>query len=775
MKRILLALLMVAVSAAGAWGITELDATVPANSALISTFATYERETRAKVNELINAGTEAALPGIAMVSTYADFATALTTIGSTATTLLVNEDVTISADTTIPSNVQLVCTEGNILTVASGKVLTINGPFLCGLQQIFAGTGTVEFTNVTEVYPEWWGGLGDGTSDDSAEVRAAMISLPAEGGKVRFSCKNWTFNLTVDQPNIWLDGCGATSNTYWATGQWQAYDTTLPLVKVTSVAYSTGVKANTGFQLTNAHLNGINSDGVKFGQKGLLIRSSEYHNIDNVNVEYFVTYQLQLGDSDMVALGESGINSEWVYFGNFSNSTFKAHQTYTTGDTIKQIYDGNGVTSQYFANCNIYGPSASGGYTLYNVTNQRFTNSYMQIPADGHGLYKSSIASGKYMLVNTTVEGPYSGDYYADTACTVTSYHTTGNSVFSVLQMSNVNITGNYCDGNGEKWLLYEMEAAQQTPAFYQPRVVSALQFVYGGLEDYISQIAAARRVYLQRSRGTDYGENVLDIYGTNGTVVHASTTGTNRPALRVHNRLPRFSETRPYGISVVSQDVAGVFRLTIDDNGTTYPIYPALRIYRLAHDRAGDGLYDPTINGFGTGIDFYLGVDSVGAEDAAGRISYNWVSAATAAPTSTMDITIKGLKRNGDSASVGGLNLLNGATTFSSKGKDTHDITLKLDDNASMNVEQARIRAELTDNSTTAENSVISFWTKASGTLAERARITTRGIAVDGYTPANAQAACTTGEIAWDNSTIYVCVDGDATVKWRKTTMASW
>ena len=91
------------------------------------------------------------------------------------------------------------------------------------------------------------------------------------------------------------------------------------------------------------------------------------------------------------------------------------------------------------------------------------------------------------------------------------------------------------------------------------------------------------------------------------------------------------------------------------------------------------------------------------------------------------------------------------------------------------MNVEQARIRAELTDNSTTAENSVIGFWTKASGTLAERARITTRGIAVDGYTPANAEAACTTGEIAWDNSSIYVCVDGDATVKWRKTTMASW
>src|SRR5574343_779954 len=163
MKKFLLALLAVAMFAPGAWAVTELDATVPANNALISTFAAYERETRAKINELINAGMEAAVTGVAMLSTYADFSTALTTIGSTPTTLIVNEDVTISADTTIPSNVQLVCTNGNTMTVASGKVLTINGPFLCGLQQIFDGPGTVELTNMTEVYPEWGGGLGDET------------------------------------------------------------------------------------------------------------------------------------------------------------------------------------------------------------------------------------------------------------------------------------------------------------------------------------------------------------------------------------------------------------------------------------------------------------------------------------------------------------------------------------------------------------------------------------------------------------------------------------
>lgn len=775
MRRFLLALLVVGQMATGAWAITELDATVPANSALISTFATYERETRAKVNELITAGTAGTLSGISLVSTYADFATALSTLGSTPATLIVNEDVTVSSDTTVPSNIQLVCTEGNILTVSSGKVLTVNGPFVCGLQQVFDGTGTVEFTNITEVYPEWWGGLGDGSSDDSAEVRAAMLSLPSKGGKVRFSCKNWTFNLTVDQPNIWLDGCGATSNTYWDTGQWQAYDTTLPLVKVTSVTYSTGSKANTGFQLTNAHLNGVNSDGVKHGQKGLQIRSSEYHNISNVNVEYFVTYQLLLGDSDMVALGESGITSEWVYFGNFANSTFKAHQTYTTGDTIKQIYDGDGVTSQYFANCNIYGPSSSGGYTLYNVTGQRFTNCYMQIPADGHGLYKSSVANGKYELANVTLEGKYYGDYYTDPYCTVTAYHTTGNSVFSAIEATNLSATGNYCDGNGKKWLLYEMESIQQSGAFYSPYVISSLNFIYGGLETYLEQTAASRRVFARRATPADYGLDVMEVYGTNGTVVHASSTLDNKPALRVYNRTPCFTESSPVGLSVVGQTLAGVFRSVVNDNGTTYPIYPALRIYRLAHDTQGDGLYNPTVDGFGTAIDFYLGTDAVGGEDAAGRLAVSWVDSDDTKPTSTVDLTLKGLTRAGASATVGGLNLLNGATTLSSKGKDTHDIVFKLDDDANMNLEQARIRAEMTDNSTGAEYSVIGFWTQSNSTLAERVRVTHRGIAVDGFTPSAATDACTTGEIAWDNSTIYVCVDSEATVKWRKTTMTSW
>jgi len=53
MRKFLLVLLVVSLFAGVAKAVDSLDATVPANKSLISTFAGYERETRAKVNEII--------------------------------------------------------------------------------------------------------------------------------------------------------------------------------------------------------------------------------------------------------------------------------------------------------------------------------------------------------------------------------------------------------------------------------------------------------------------------------------------------------------------------------------------------------------------------------------------------------------------------------------------------------------------------------------------------------------------------------------------------
>lgn len=69
---------------------------------------------------------------------------------------------------------------GAIFSIDSGKTLTINGAFSGSLTQHFTGSGTVVFGNgaVSCTYPEWWGAIGDGTTDDATAL-AAMFSSGA--------------------------------------------------------------------------------------------------------------------------------------------------------------------------------------------------------------------------------------------------------------------------------------------------------------------------------------------------------------------------------------------------------------------------------------------------------------------------------------------------------------------------------------------------------------------------------------------------------------------
>lgn len=88
----------------------------------------------------------------------------------------ITSTVYITADTTI-SDAIIVLPGGNY-DVATGVTLTINGPFQCGLFQCFDGDGSVVFGSgsVSEVYPEWWSAIGDGTTDDSAAINKALAA-----------------------------------------------------------------------------------------------------------------------------------------------------------------------------------------------------------------------------------------------------------------------------------------------------------------------------------------------------------------------------------------------------------------------------------------------------------------------------------------------------------------------------------------------------------------------------------------------------------------------
>ncbi|MFZ0052041.1 MAG: hypothetical protein WAK96_09705, partial [Desulfobaccales bacterium] len=103
-----------------------------------------------------------------------NLATIISTIGnSTPANLIVPTGTfAISANTTVTSNIRLLPHNGANISIPTGVTLTINGGFEAGLYQVFSctGTGAVVFgrpNRVKELFPEWWGAQGNGSTDDT--------------------------------------------------------------------------------------------------------------------------------------------------------------------------------------------------------------------------------------------------------------------------------------------------------------------------------------------------------------------------------------------------------------------------------------------------------------------------------------------------------------------------------------------------------------------------------------------------------------------------------
>jgi len=94
------------------------------------------------------------------------------------------------ATLSFPAGVQVEFEEGASLSTSS-HAITISGRVLAHpLQQIFAisGTGSVTLTATSiDEYPvKWWGLKGDGSTDDSANLAAALSSITTPGGTLVF-------------------------------------------------------------------------------------------------------------------------------------------------------------------------------------------------------------------------------------------------------------------------------------------------------------------------------------------------------------------------------------------------------------------------------------------------------------------------------------------------------------------------------------------------------------------------------------------------------------
>lgn len=235
--------------------------------------------------------------------------TALTALGSDNRTVIIDCSTTISSDATFPSNLNVYISKGGKIVCSSTAVdLTFSG-FVSGEpEHVFYGCGNVTIANSLEIYPEWWGPVNDGTSDDSAAVQAAIDAAPDTGGRVKLSDKDWTFNATINKTSFTLEGSwtGQHGLAYDAEHPpaWRPYTKTSPVLRTYSDRYDVATGVIPYF--TSAHIKnflmwGSNFDTDKWAysdrsQKGLHIdQGSKGIYLSNFQIQSFTEYQIRIG------------------------------------------------------------------------------------------------------------------------------------------------------------------------------------------------------------------------------------------------------------------------------------------------------------------------------------------------------------------------------------------------------------------------------------------------------------------------------------------------
>src|SRR5690242_2260145 len=208
--------------------------------------------TLSAVTALIGSGSSGGLTGINVVPGSGIVGNGLTDDGPALSTLanttmaasgtiyfVAGKTYRIATNTTIPKGVTLWLPQGALLK-CDAATLTIRGAIKAGVYPIFlyANSGAVLFTATsaeaagkralqnTEVYPEWWGAVADGVTDDSTALNnciTAISGLPtATSGSrwasamVRLSQGVYRVNQTVQVASLHglrIEGAGYQTST----------------------------------------------------------------------------------------------------------------------------------------------------------------------------------------------------------------------------------------------------------------------------------------------------------------------------------------------------------------------------------------------------------------------------------------------------------------------------------------------------------------------------------------------------------------------------------
>lgn len=117
-------------------------------------------------------------PNLDYMGNYSDsLATAISTIGSTPTTLMIHKEITLTASAIIPSTLNLMFLREGKITLGNYDLTFTYAPVSSSYGQIFnySGTGLVKGTILADKVPDtWWGTDHTGTDDSTAALQDAL-------------------------------------------------------------------------------------------------------------------------------------------------------------------------------------------------------------------------------------------------------------------------------------------------------------------------------------------------------------------------------------------------------------------------------------------------------------------------------------------------------------------------------------------------------------------------------------------------------------------------
>jgi hypothetical protein len=164
----------------------------------------------------------------------------------------------ISSNITITSGILFA--NGAILVPDAGVVVTLNGSISAPVSQIFnvaaAASSVVGSPAIPGVYPEWYGAVGDGTTNDTTALAGSAGLLSAGTTLYLRSSKTFSFsNLTISTNGARVQGQGL-GNLKSRVGAGDKLTISGNDVTVQGVALDTtlDVSASLGIQVTGAHV-----------------------------------------------------------------------------------------------------------------------------------------------------------------------------------------------------------------------------------------------------------------------------------------------------------------------------------------------------------------------------------------------------------------------------------------------------------------------------------------------------------------------------------------